>query len=292
MVGMVTTPTPSDCVLGWSECFNGGTSSSGTTGSVCACQTDADCASYSPSAYCQNGGCYYSSTGPDTNSATVGSSGTTGCQSITGSTGTSGTSSTGQGGTSTPLVFIFDGQPVEYTDAPNRFELAQLGSGMTTAWPTARTPWLVLDRNGNGTIDDGRELFGSMSVLPDGRVAHDGFEALAAFDSNGDGVLDARDAAFADLRLWADRNQDRRSGPGELTALTDLRIESVSLRYHLGSRCDGLGNCEVERASFLWRDREGRARTGEVVDIHLANRMEPRWSRAVASTGPTLPPRE
>ncbi len=224
VVGMVTTPTPSDCVSGWSECFSG----------------------------------------------------------ITGSSGTTGSSSPGQG-SSTPLVFIFDGQPVEYTNAPNRFELSQLGSGLTTAWPSARTPWLVLDRARNGTIDDGRELFGAKTVLPDGRVARDGFEALSALDSNGDGVLDARDAAFPDLRLWADRDQDRRSGPGELTALTDRHIESVSLRFRVDPRCDDRGNCEVERAPFLWRDREGHTRTGEVVDIHLANRIDPRAGQSVAS---------
>jgi hypothetical protein len=174
----------------------------------------------------------------------------------------------------TPLVFVFDSKAVSFVDAPNHFELVKPGSGTTTDWPTAHTPWLVLDRNGNGSIDDGRELFGSMTVLPDGRVAENGFEALAALDENRDGRIDKSDPAFAQLRLWADVDADRRSSPAELTSLAQIGIESIELRYHVEPRCDARGNCEFERAGFTWHDQNGVRHQGEVVDIHLGIRVE------------------
>ena len=57
----------------------------------------------------------------------------------------------------TPLVLSFDGAPVEYlTDDGHAFDLSATTSQVTD-WPTARTPWLALDRDGNGSIDDGSE---------------------------------------------------------------------------------------------------------------------------------------
>jgi hypothetical protein len=172
----------------------------------------------------------------------------------------------------TPLVFVFDRAPVVFGAARGHFELVRAGSGLTTDWPSARTPWLALDVNENGTIDDGRELFGSMTVLPSGGVARQGFEALAALDSDGDGVIDARDAAFSRLRVWSDTDQDRRSRPAELSSLAARGIVQISLRCATQRRCDDRGNCEVERAPFLWRDGTGALRSGEVVDVHLAAR--------------------
>ena len=75
----------------------------------------------------------------------------------------------------------------------------KFASTVDNDWVGAETPWLALDRNGNGLIDDGRELFGSMTELPDGRRAPNGFAALAALDDDGDGRITARDAAFARL---------------------------------------------------------------------------------------------
>jgi hypothetical protein len=170
----------------------------------------------------------------------------------------------------TPLLISFDDAPVEYAGASsNAFSLSATRS-TATDWPTARTPWLALDRNGNGRIDDGSELFGSMTVLGDGRRAVDGFEALRALDSDGDGVITERDAAFAELVLWSDRDGDRRSTPGELVTVAQAGIVSIDLRYRSAPRCDGQGNCEVERAAIVYRDSAGAVRTGSVVDVHLS----------------------
>jgi hypothetical protein len=226
-----------------------------TYGNCVGCDPDGTYSSYCCSGYADNSG--MCTTPPSSNGT---------------STGT-GTNTSGTSGSTTPLVLVFDRKPVVYTDAQNHFELVKPGSGMTTDWPTERTPWLVLDRNGNGSIDDGRELFGSMTVLPDGRVAKNGFEALSALDANHDGVFDARDAAFANVRVWADANRDRRSNKAELKSLTELGVVSIRLGHHDDDqRCDDRGNCEIERAPFTWRDDRGTLHDGEVVDVHLASR--------------------
>lgn len=174
-------------------------------------------------------------------------------------------------GPNTPLVLAFAGEPVTLGEEPGHFELGQ-GALATTDWPAAATPWLVLDRDGDGRISDGRELFGSYTRLSSGERARHGFEALAELDANRDGRLDARDPAWAELRLWADADRDRATSPGELTALADRGVEAIDLGYTSEPRCDARGNCEVERGALLWRDARGCARRGAVVDVHLRAR--------------------
>ncbi len=170
-------------------------------------------------------------------------------------------------GESTPLVLNFDGAPVEYGTAGNFFDL---GACAATDWPTARTPWLALDRDRSGHIDGGAELFGSATRLRGGGLANHGFTALAELDVDGDGRITPADPGFAELVLWADADADRRSSGLELQSLASLGLVAIELSYSADRRCDGRDNCEVERASFVWRDALGRERSGEVVDVHLA----------------------
>ena len=58
-----------------------------------------------------------------------------------------------------------------------------------------------MDRNGDGVVNDGTELFGDRTPLPDGTTARTGFEALATLDENGDGVVDASDGMFSSLKV-------------------------------------------------------------------------------------------
>jgi hypothetical protein len=170
----------------------------------------------------------------------------------------------------TPLVLSFDGAPVEYgTDAAHGFTVNGATS-LVTDWPTAKTPWLALDRDGSGSIEDGRELFGSMSPLAGGGAAANGFVALRELDESGDGQITADDPAFTRLLVWSDRDGDRRSAPGELASAASWELVSIELGYANLPRCDARGNCEVERASFRYRDAAGATRTGAVIDVHLA----------------------
>jgi hypothetical protein len=170
----------------------------------------------------------------------------------------------------TPLVLSFDGAPVEYLrDQEHTFDLHGDASEIAD-WPTARTPWLALDRDGDGRIADGSELFGSMTVLSSGERAPNGFAALRELDADGDGRITPDDPGFARLLVWTDSDGDRRSSPGELVPASAWGLRSIDLDYTVDPRCDARGNCEVERATFRWRDGAGVERTGAVVDVHLA----------------------
>jgi hypothetical protein len=106
---------------------------------------------------------------------------------------------------------------------------------------------LALDRNGNGMIDDGGELFGNATRLANGDRAANGYEALAELDSwtmggNGDGVIDSADAAFSSLQMWTDLNHDGVSQPDELQTLPEAGIVRMDVDYKLSRRTDRYGN--------------------------------------------------
>ncbi len=171
-------------------------------------------------------------------------------------------------GDNTPLVVVFGAEPVRFT-AGGTFAFVP-GTPDETDWPTPATPWLALDRDGDGAITSGAELFGSATVLGAGATAANGFEALAELDVNHDGQLDARDPAFASLLLWSDRDGDQHSSPGEL-APAHVHVLRISLEAHRVPRCDARRNCEGERAAITWRDATGD-HDGSIVDVYLPRR--------------------
>ncbi len=173
----------------------------------------------------------------------------------------------------TPLVLSFGGGPVRFERSARGFDMA-IGRSVATDWPSAETPWLAMDRNGNGTIDDASELFGSSSRLAGGGRAPNGFVALRELDSNGDGRITPADEGWSKLLVWSDRDGDRVSSAGELASLDHFGIVSIDLDYGRVPRCDARGNCEVERARFRYRDASEVEREGEVIDVHLRVQTE------------------
>jgi hypothetical protein len=102
------------------------------------------------------------------------------------------------------------------------FDLTDDGFARKTGWVGSGTGILCLVQNGNDDITNITQLFGTYGGYSNG------FAALAALDSNGDGVIDQNDAAFADLRVWVDSNGP---GTGQLLTLNQLGIVSINLKW-------------------------------------------------------------
>ncbi|MCK0914267.1 type I secretion C-terminal target domain-containing protein [Acinetobacter pittii] len=124
------------------------------------------------------------------------------------------------------------------------------GIRTSTGWVGSDDGILVLDRNGDGVINDGSELFGDSVTLKDGSQASNGYAALAEFDSNGDGKVNAEDTNFEQLKVWRDLNQDGVSQTNELFGLTELGIQSLNLNHTNTDTALGNDNILAQTGSF------------------------------------------
>jgi len=181
-----------------------------------------------------------------------------------------------------PLTFDLDGDGLETVgiNQANQILFDHDGDGVKTAtgWITPDDAFLVLDRNGNGLIDDGTELFGDSTPLLDheGRKigeAEDGFAALEQEDTNGDGSVDANDARFSDLRVWRDLDSDGVSQENELQTLSEAGILAIKVAKTEHTQQLANGNLLADLGSFVRADGSTGglgAVTAEMGDIDLA----------------------
>jgi hypothetical protein len=160
----------------------------------------------------------------------------------------------------TPLVLDLNNNGVlsQSISSGVHFDLFTSGQKTATGWADPGDGFLVLDRNHDGTINDGSELFGDATWLSSGKKAANGYEALADLDSNLDGRISNSDINYADLRVWTDANSNGVTDAGELHTLQDLNILGLDLLATSTSINDN-GNTVGLISSF--EDREGNRRT-------------------------------
>jgi len=138
------------------------------------------------------------------------------------------------------------------------------GAKERSGWVSSEDALLVLDLDSNGTIDSGLELFGDETRLANGERASDGFMALAQYDDNNDGIIDASDAIYQDLQLWQDSNSDGKSESHELFSLLDLGVSEISLSA-IDTAINQQGNEFIKQSSAVVNGE-----VVELVDVNFA----------------------
>jgi len=180
-----------------------------------------------------------------------------------------------------PIVIDVNGNGVNLTDAERGvvFDISGNGTTKHLAWslPDSDDAWLVLDRNNNGVIDNGTELFGNFTPQPIPPVGSErnGFLALSEYDStiNGgdnDTVITNQDSVYVSLRLWQDVNHNGISEPSELKTLNSVGLMSIELNYKESPKIDDYRN------SFRYRSK--------VRDAHGAQLGRWAWDVFLVST--------
>ncbi len=165
-----------------------------------------------------------------------------------------------------PLAIDLDGDGIETVGIAGGVLFDHDGDGIKTGtgWVKSDDALVVLDRNGNGLIDTGNELFGVDYVKSNGQKALNGFDALADLDGNGDHLFNASDAQYANVKIWRDMNQDGISQTNELQSLSAAGITAINLVAHSATKNLGNGNTQT-----LTADVAGNV--GDIVALNLAD---------------------
>ena len=184
-----------------------------------------------------------------------------------------------------PMILDLDGDGIETMTAGQYqgalFDHNKDGIRTATGWVKPDDGLLVLDRNGDGIINNGGELFGDSTLLADGSRAAHGYAALVELDSNGDGKVDAADEKFADLRVWRDLNSDGISTASELFTLEELGIASLDTAYKNTHTGLAGGNTLVQQGSFTKADGS----SGQMGDVNfVVNNLYGNYADKIALT--------
>jgi hypothetical protein len=189
-----------------------------------------------------------------------------------------------------PIVVNFADQPIALSsNVPGTaFDLDADGRKEPISWTQGPDVcFLALDRNHNGQIDNGSELFGNFTPGKDGKTRANGFEALRTYKdlvsapsscagAIAQGLLGAGevstylcdgDADAADLRLWCDANADGKVDHGELKTLAERHVAAIALNYDHIRGVDDYGNETRESAHVVGTDALGKPTFWHSFDI-------------------------
>ncbi|MBT0730466.1 calcium-binding protein, partial [Rosenbergiella nectarea] len=153
-----------------------------------------------------------------------------------------------------PLIVDLDSDGVETAEAPVYFDHDGNGYAQLSGWVGKDDGLLVLDLNGNHIIDDGSELFGNNTMSSSGNTAKNGFQALADYDSNHDGIINNEDDIFSRLQIWQDRNGDGVTDEGELLSMEQAGIAAIHLNWKNSKVIDEYGNEFRQQGQYIKTD--------------------------------------
>ncbi len=148
-----------------------------------------------------------------------------------------------------PILLDLDRNQFHLSGGPVLFDIDADGQLETITWvaPGTQDAFLFLDRNGNGVVDDGSELFGNATLLISGEQAKHGYEALAEFDlveigGNQDGIISDADSIFSYLGVWIDSNANGIHESFESQSLAEADVLTIGINYRESRRTDSHGN--------------------------------------------------
>ena len=155
-----------------------------------------------------------------------------------------------------PIILDLDGDGIETRSSHSGVFFDHDGNlfAESTGWVGTDDGLLVFDKNTNGVIENGNELFGNNTQLSDGSLAENGYIALQELDDNQDGLINNMDAAWQQLNVWQDKNGNAQADAGELLSLEEAGIISIGTQYNHSTYIDAQGNAHKQVSNITMSD--------------------------------------